>query len=161
MAGLRILTAAAALAFAFPAAAQTPPAFTGPYYIVDANGAAASLIAGGTRARRGDIATVTVVVLISPATREEAGGAARMDMAYEFQCGPNNLRNPLASFYLANGSLLQSIDTSDAAWEPVSPGAASEIMKNFACTGATPPDAIPIDNLAEIVSGYDVWSASQ
>ena len=162
MAGLRILTAAAAFAFASPALAQTPPPFTGPYYIVDANASTATLIAGGTRARRGDIGTVTAIVLVSPATREEAGGAARMDMAYEFQCGPNTLRNPLATFYMADGSLMQTIDNaSTAAFEPVSPGAASELMKIFACAGTPPQDAVPMPSLAEIASGYDEWSATQ
>jgi hypothetical protein len=161
MAGLRILTAVTALALAWPAAAQTPPTVGGPYYIVDADAAVATLIAGGTRTLQGDIGTVTAVVLISEATRQEAGGAARMDMAYEFQCRRNTLRNTLASFYLPDGSLLQSIDTSDVAWEAVSPGAASEIMKVFACTGATPPDAVPFESLAEIVSGYAAWSVIQ
>ena len=162
MAGLRILTAAAAFALASPALAQTPPAFTGPYYIVDANAATATLIAGGTRARRGDLGMVTVIVLISPATREEAGGAARMDMAYEFQCGRNTLRTPLATFYMPDGSLIQTIDNaSTAAFEPVSAGAASELMKAFACEGTAPPDAVPMPSLAEIASGYDEWSAGQ
>ncbi|MDZ4364213.1 hypothetical protein [Brevundimonas sp.] len=149
-----------AMTVAGAAAAQTPPANAGPYYIVDGGADNAFLIAGGTRGRRGDIGTVTAVVLISEAKQEENIGVARLDMAYEFQCGPNRLRNTSSGFYRADGSLIEVL-VNEPEWEAVSSGATSETMKRYACDGTLPADAEPYDDLGSITQVYLTWAAQQ
>jgi len=150
--------AALAMTVAGAAAAQTPPANTGPYYTVNAGAKNAFLIAGGTRTRRGDIGTVTAVVLISEAGQQENVGVARLDMAYEFQCGPNRLRNTSSGFYRPDGSLIEVL-VYQAEWEAVSAGATSETIKRYACDGTLPDDADPYDDLGFITQAYMTWSS--
>lgn len=152
--------AALAMTVAGAAAAQTPPANTGPYYIADGGAENAFIIAGGTRARRGDIGMVTAVVLISEAAQAESSGIARLDMAYEFQCSTNRLRNTSSGFYRPDGSLVEVL-VNEPEWEPVAAGATSETMKRYACDGTLPEDAEPFADLGIVTQAYLSWAADQ
>ena len=82
-------------------------------------------------------------------------------MAYEFQCANSTLRNVRTSFYRADGTLLETLDNTGVQWEAVSPGASSEVMMAYACSGTLPEGAEPLVSLEGIQSGFAAWSATQ
>lgn len=161
MIALRLLSAVAVMAFAAPAMAQDPVPVAGPYYIVSADTGTAMLVAGGTRARRGDVATISVAVLLSPETQAGLSGVTRMYMGYEFQCRANQLRSRVTSFISADGSVFQTLTDEDD-WETVGVNAPSEQVRDMACENRAPAnEAGPQDDLRAVEAIYYQWVAEQ
>lgn len=151
--------AALVLAMGGTATAQAVPS-TGPYYVIEGDLNKAFVMALGTRDRLGEEANLTVVVLLSDAAQADSNGVARLDMAYEFRCDENTLRNTRSAFFRPDGSLIQTL-VNVAEWEGISAGAMSEKMRDYACEGTRPGDETPVENLGVLTDIYKTWVSEQ
>ncbi len=154
-----LLAAGALAAVALPAAAQEAPANSGPYFIMDISDANVILAAGGSRARQGSIANVTVSVVSAPSAIQD--GIARLDMAYSFQCGRNTFKTPGAAAYDVDGGFMGAVDD-DQDWTAINPGAVSETIMQYACDGKLPDGVEAIDaDIDEVAARYRELSAGE
>lgn len=137
-----LLAGAALAAVALPAAAQQAPANSGPYYIMDLSEQNIILAAGGSRARSGGEAGVTVSVI--SAADSVVDDIARLDMAYRFQCGRRMFKTTGAAAYGLDGGFMGAIDD-DQDWEAVNMEATTAVIMNYACDASLPDGIEPID----------------
>jgi hypothetical protein len=143
------LAAAALTAIALPTFAQEVPANSGPYYAMSLSDQEASFAAAGTRARLGSEASVT----ISNISAIDRGASARLDMAHVFNCDSKVTKVVSSASYDANGRLLQVFDPLD--WSPVREGSLTATYMKFACDGALPDGAAPLEfDINSIVAKY-------
>jgi len=152
-------SAALALTLGGTATAQSIPS-TGPYYVIEGDLNKAFIMALGTRDRLGEEASLSVIVLLSDAAQADSNGVARLDMAYEFRCDENTLRNTRSAFFRPDGSLIQTL-VNVAEWEGISAGAMSEKMRDYACEGTLPGDEAPVESLGVLTDIYRTWVSEQ
>lgn len=138
---LSLAAAAAVAAVALPAQAQQAPANSGPYFIMDLSEANLTLAAGGTRARSGSQAAVTISVLSAPSAVQD--GIARLDMAYQFDCTGRRFRTPAAAAYGLDGGFMGAIED-EPEWEAVNMEATSATIMAYACDGTLPEGIEPL-----------------
>jgi len=136
--------------------AQSAPPVGAPYYIVDAGESALAMASGGSIRKSGNIATITVVMGSHPDQMANAGGIARMDMAYEFNCANSTYRTPVAAAYDADGDLMDTL-ADDSPWEAVAPDSNNWMFKRIACDGIYPDDVYEGEDLAGVIAIYREW----
>ena len=144
-----LFVGAALAAVALPAAAQDALPNSGPYYIMDIGEENIILAAGGTRARQGGEASVTISVISAADSVQD--GIARLDMGYRFQCSQRTFKTPGASAYGLNGSHMGSIND-DQEWTAVNMTATSATIMAYACDGTLPEGVEAIDSDINLIA---------
>ena len=142
------------------AQAQSVPPVGAPYYIVDAGENALAMASGGSVRKSGNIASITIVMGSHPDQMAAAGGIARMDMAYEFNCANSTYRTPGAAAYDVNGDLMDTL-ADDSPWEPVAPDSNNWTFKGIACDGTYPADVYEGNDLTGVIAVYRDWVVEQ
>ncbi|HEV2082193.1 MAG TPA: hypothetical protein VGR32_07030 [Brevundimonas sp.] len=144
-----LFAGAALAAVALPVMAQDPLPNSGPYYIMDVTEENIILAAGGTRARQGGEAAVTISVVSAADSVQD--GIARLDMDYRFQCSQKTFKTPGASAYGLDGGFMGGIED-EQQWEAVNMTATSAVIMAYACDGTLPEGIEPIDGDINVIA---------
>lgn len=125
---------------AHPASAQDPVAMGGPYVLISSSPERRVVVAGGTRARRGGEASITVSMIVAQAYL--ADQMSRIDMAHRFDCANARYKIVASTAYNVRGAVLQNW-TGDEGWKAVDPTGPGGKMMRYACDGTVPPGPAP------------------